>query len=72
MALPGTLETHRCFEAQVYYTTQEEGGRKKGFYSGFKPQVFLKTLDMSAEIMLPENTEVCTPGDNLLCKFRLE
>lgn len=34
---PGVLKTHRCMEAQVYFTTQEEGGRKKGFFTGFKP-----------------------------------
>lgn len=69
---PGQVETHRCIECQVYFTTQEEGGRKKGFYSGYKPQIYLKTLDVAAEMLLPKNTKVGMPGDNLTVKMRLD
>ncbi len=67
-----SLETHRCAEAQVYFTTQEEGGRKKGFYTGFKPQAFIRTADIPTEIMLPENCKIGMPGDNLTVKLRFE
>lgn len=71
IAKPGSLTVNMCFEAQVYFTTEEEGGRKKGFYSGYKPQFFLRTADIAGEILLPSNVEVCMPGDNLTISVRL-
>jgi elongation factor Tu len=71
IAKPGALSVNLCFEAQVYFTTADEGGRKKGFYSGYKPQFFLRTADIAGEILLPNNVEVCMPGDNLTISVRL-
>ena len=71
IAKPGTVKVKRCFEAQVYFTTEEEGGRKKGFYTGYKPQVFMRTADLAGELVLPENVKIGMPGDNLKVKIRL-
>lgn len=71
IAKPGTVDVNVCFEAQIYFTTEEEGGRKKGFYSGYKPQFFLRTADVAGEILLPSGVEVCMPGDNMKVKVRL-
>ena len=68
---PGLVKNHLCFEAQVYFCTEEEGGRKKGFYTGYKPQVFLRTADIAAELQLPDNCEIGMPGDNLKIKMRM-
>lgn len=50
---------------------EEEGGRKKGFYTGFRPQVFLRTADVAADMILPDNVKMGMPGDNLTVNFRL-
>jgi len=71
IAKPGSLSTHLCFEAQIYVMREEEGGRKKGFYTGFRPQVFLRTADVAADIILPKDVKIAMPGDNLTVKFRL-
>ena len=71
IAKPGSLTTHLCFEAQIYVMREEEGGRKKGFYTGFRPQVFLRTADVAADIILPKEVKIAMPGDNLTVKFRL-
>ena len=71
IAKPNTVKVKRCFEAQVYFTTGDEGGRKKGFYTGYKPQIFMRTADVAGELVLPENTKIGMPGDNLKVKIRL-
>jgi len=71
IAKPSSLTTHLCFEAQIYVMREEEGGRKKGFYTGFRPQVFLRTADVAADIILPKEVKIAMPGDNLTVKFRL-
>jgi elongation factor Tu len=68
---PNALSVHQCFEAQIYIMKEEEGGRKKGFYTGFRPQVFLRTADVAADIILPPQLKIAMPGDNLTVKFRL-
>ena len=70
LAEMNSLEQHQCIEAQIYFLTEEEGGRKKGFQSGFKPQVFINTADISTSIKLPEGTELGMPGDNLTLQMR--
>jgi elongation factor Tu len=72
IAKPGLFKTGKCFEAQVYFLTEEEGGRKKGFYTGFRPVCFLRTADVASVIVLPENQRICMPGDNLTIKLKLE
>lgn len=71
MVRPGTIKNHVCFEAQAYFLTTEEGGRKSGFYSGYRPQAFLRTADIATDIVLPANVKVGMPGDSLLIKMRL-
>ena len=68
---PNTQKTAVCFEASVYFLTEEEGGRKRGFYTGYRPQAFLRTADIAADIVLPKNVRIGMPGDNLTVKIRL-
>ena len=71
LAKPGSLNLGVCFEAQVYFLTEEEGGRKNGFYTGFRPQCFIRTADVACDIMLPPTQRIGMPGDNLTVKMRL-
>ncbi len=64
LAKPGSITPHTKFEAEVYVLTQGEGGRHKPFFSNYRPQFYFRTTDITGEIMLPEGTEMCMPGDN--------
>ena len=64
LAAPGSITPHTKFEAEVYVLTQEEGGRHKPFFSNYRPQFYFRTTDITGEIMLPDGTEMCMPGDN--------
>ena len=68
---PGLMKNSNCFEAQVYFLTEEEGGRKTGFYTGFRPVCFLRTADIACDLVLPEKTRIGMPGDNITIKIRL-
>jgi elongation factor Tu len=61
---PGSITPHTNFEAQVYVLTQAEGGRHKPFFSNYRPQFYFRTTDVTGNIVLPEGTEMCMPGDN--------
>jgi elongation factor Tu len=65
LAAPGTINPHTKFEAQVYVLKKEEGGRHKPFFSGYRPQFFFRTTDVTANITLREGVEMCMPGDNV-------
>ena len=65
LAKPGTINPHTKFEAQVYVLKKEEGGRHKPFFSGYRPQFFFRTTDVTGNIELPEGVEMCMPGDNV-------
>ncbi|MBO0729698.1 MAG: elongation factor Tu, partial [Acidimicrobiaceae bacterium] len=52
------------FEGQIYVLTKEEGGRNKPFFSGYRPQFYFRTTDVTGSITLPEGTEMVMPGDN--------
>ena len=65
LAKPGSLEVNRRFEATLYVLKEEEGGRTKPFTNGYRPQAFLRTADMAAEITLKNNKAMAMPGDNL-------
>lgn len=65
IAKPGTIKPHKKFEAQVYVLTKEEGGRHTPFFTGYKPQFFVRTTDVTGEIKLPEKVEMVMPGDNI-------
>ncbi len=61
---PGTVTAHKKFEAEVYVLKQSEGGRHTPFMSGYRPQFFLRTTDVTGSIELPSGTEMIMPGDN--------
>jgi len=65
LAAPGTINPHTKFEAQVYVLKKEEGGRHKPFFSGYRPQFFFRTTDVTGNIELKEGVEMCMPGDNV-------
>ncbi|MBI2415697.1 MAG: elongation factor Tu [Candidatus Kerfeldbacteria bacterium] len=61
----GTITPHTEFEAEVYILSKEEGGRHKPFMNGYKPQFYMRTTDVTGEIVLPQGTEMAMPGDTL-------
>ena len=65
LAEPGTITPHMEAQAQVYVLTKEEGGRHTPFFSGYKPQFYIRTTDVTGEITLPEGVEMVMPGDNI-------
>jgi len=65
LAAPGTVKPHTEAEAEVYILTKEEGGRHTPFFTGYKPQFYIRTLDVTGEINLPEGVEMAMPGDSL-------
>ncbi len=62
---PGSIQPHTKFVGQVYILTEKEGGRQKPFFSGYRPQFYLRTTDVTGVINLPEGVEMCKPGDNV-------
>ena len=62
---PGSVQPHTKFVGQVYVLTEKEGGRSKPFFSGYRPQFYFRTTDVTGIINLPENVEMCRPGDNV-------
>jgi elongation factor Tu len=62
---PGTIKPATNFEAEVYILSKDEGGRHKQFFSGYKPQFYLRTTDVTGEITLPSGVEMVMPGDNV-------
>jgi elongation factor Tu len=63
IAIPGSIRPHRHFMGEVYVLQREEGGRHKAFFSGYRPQFYIRTLDVTGEIRLPEGVEMVMPGD---------
>lgn len=68
---PGSLTPHTEFEAEVYILSKEEGGRHTPFFTGYKPQFYIKTADITGEATLPEGIEMVMPGDNAKMKIKL-
>lgn len=64
LAAPGSVNTHTDFKAEVYVLSKEEGGRHTPFITGYKPQFYIKTADVTGEVVLNEGTEMIVPGDN--------
>ena len=62
---PGSIQPHTDFAAQVYVLTEKEGGRSKPFFSGYRPQFYFRTTDVTGTIELPADVEMCRPGDNV-------
>ncbi len=65
LAKPGTITPHTEFTAQIYVLTKEEGGRHTPFFSGYKPQFFIRTADITGDVVLAEGTEMVMPGDTV-------
>ena len=65
LAKPGSVHPHRKFVGHVYVLTEKEGGRKKPFFAGYRPQFYFRTTDVTGTIELPEGVEMCRPGDNV-------
>jgi elongation factor Tu len=71
IAAPKSITPHTKFEAQVYVLRREEGGRHKPFFTGYRPQFYIRTMDVTGNIALPENVEMVMPGDNVVMKVEL-
>jgi elongation factor Tu len=71
LAKPGSVKAHKEFEAEVYILSKEEGGRHTPFFTGYKPQFFIRTADVTGEVTLPEGIEMVMPGDSAKMKVKL-
>ena len=71
LAKPGSITPHTEFEAEVYILNKDEGGRHTPFFSGYKPQFYMRTTDVTGEVTLPEGTEMVMPGDTVTFKVKL-
>jgi elongation factor Tu len=71
LAAPGSIAPHMEAQAQVYVLSKEEGGRHTPFFSGYKPQFYIRTTDVTGEIELPEGVEMVMPGDNIEMGLKL-
>jgi len=65
IAKPGSITPHKEFLAEVYVLKKEEGGRHKAFFTGYRPQFYIRTMDVTGDIALPEGVEMVMPGDNV-------
>ncbi len=65
IAKPGSIKPHTKFKANVYVLKREEGGRHKPFFPGYRPQFYIRTMDVTGTIQLPEGVEMVMPGDNV-------
>ncbi len=65
LAKPGSIKPHTKFEAEVYVLKKEEGGRHKAFFGGYRPQFYIRTMDVTGNITLPAGVEMVMPGDNV-------
>jgi elongation factor Tu len=65
VAKPGSITPHKKFLAEVYVLKKDEGGRHKAFFSGYRPQFYIRTMDVTGSIELPEGVEMVMPGDNV-------
>ena len=71
IAKPGSIEPHTHFKGQVYVLKKEEGGRHTPFFNGYRPQFYFRTTDVTGDLQLPEGTEMCMPGDNVVMEINL-
>jgi elongation factor Tu len=71
LAKPNSIKPHREFDAEVYVLKKEEGGRHKAFVSGYRPQFYIRTMDVTGEITLPAGVEMVMPGDNIKMSVKL-
>ena len=71
LSKPGTIHPHTKFKGQVYVLKKEEGGRHTPFFNGYRPQFYFRTTDVTGDLQLPEGTEMCMPGDNVVMDVEL-
>jgi len=71
LAAPGSITPHTEFEGEVYVLKKEEGGRHTPFFSGYRPQFYIRTTDVTGTVMLPEGVEMVMPGDNVNLRVKL-
>jgi elongation factor Tu len=71
LAAPGSVNTHMQFECEVYILSKDEGGRHKPFFSNYTPQFYIRTLDVTGKIELPDEVKMVMPGDNVKMKVNL-
>ena len=71
LAKPGTIHPHTKFKGQVYVLKKEEGGRHTPFFNGYRPQFYFRTTDVTGDLPLPDGTEMCMPGDNVVMEIEL-
>ncbi|NPA26670.1 MAG: elongation factor Tu [Chloroflexi bacterium] len=72
VAKPGSITPHRKFRAEVYVLRKDEGGRHKPFFSGYRPQFYIRTTDVTGTITLPEGVDMVMPGDNVNLEVELD
>jgi len=65
LSKPGSITPHRKFEGEVYVLSKEEGGRHTAFFSGYRPQFYFRTTDVTGSVVLPSGVEMVMPGDNV-------
>ena len=65
VAVPGSIKPYTKFKAEVYILSKEEGGRHTPFFTGYRPQFYFRTTDVTGNLMLPEGVEMVMPGDNI-------
>ncbi|MFH2051022.1 MAG: elongation factor Tu, partial [bacterium] len=68
---PGSVKPHTKFEGEVYILTKEEGGRHTPFFTGYRPQFYFRTTDVTGNASLPEGVEMVMPGDNIKVSVEL-
>jgi elongation factor Tu len=71
VAIPGSITPHKKFDGQIYVLTKEEGGRHTPFFTGYRPQIYVRTTDVTGVISLPEGVEMVMPGDNISMEVQL-
>jgi elongation factor Tu len=71
LAKPGSIKAHTEFMSEVYVLKKEEGGRHTPFFQGYRPQFYIRTMDITGSITLPEGVEMVMPGDNVNMKVEL-
>ena len=71
LAAPGSMEVRRNFTGEIYVLKADEGGRTKPFFTGYRPQAFIRTADCAVDVSLPDSVEMAMPGDNLSANFKL-
>ena len=71
VAKPKSITPHKKFMSEVYVLRKEEGGRHKAFFTGYRPQFYIRTMDVTGNIKLPEGVEMVMPGDNVNLEVEL-